>query len=394
MLNKEDFAVIQALAKRGVYQKDIAEELGVHPKTVRRALARGSAPPRERGGRGSKLAPYLGRIDQLIKEGVNNAVVVMREIQAEGYQGGLTVLREYMAPHRQPRRERPTVRFESPPGRQMQSDWGQVWTQVAGERVKVHVIVNVLAFSRRFHFWCTDSEDAEHTYEGLIRSFEYFGGVPQEVLVDNQKSAVLVPRSQGEAVFQERFNDLAGHYGFLPRACRPYRARTKGKTERMVGYTKHHFFVRYRDFDSWPHLNQLGERWLAEETDQRRHGTVDQVVAERFAVEMSTLAALPVVRYDTAYRLDRVVSWDGYVEVRGRRFSVPGELAGRHVKVQLALDDTLKVVADDKVVAEHRLDRTSRAWVTVAEHHTGLWKDALGVQQRPLADYEEVAQWN
>lgn len=78
MLNKEDFAVIQALATRGVYQKDIAEELGVHPKTVRRALARGSAPPRERGGRGSKLAPYLGRIDQLIKEGVNNAVVVMR----------------------------------------------------------------------------------------------------------------------------------------------------------------------------------------------------------------------------------------------------------------------------------------------------------------------------
>ena len=50
----------------------------------------------------------------------------------------------------------------------------------------VHCLVNTLGYSRRFHFWCTTCEDAEHTYEGLIRSFEWFGGVVAEVLVDNQ----------------------------------------------------------------------------------------------------------------------------------------------------------------------------------------------------------------
>jgi len=82
------------------------------------------------------------------------------------------------------------------------------------------------------------------------------------VLVDNQKTAVIRHRI-GEAVkFNERFVDFAGHYGFVPRACRPYRARTKGKDERMVGYIKSHFFVRYREFESLVHMNELALGWL------------------------------------------------------------------------------------------------------------------------------------
>ena len=160
-----------------------------------------------------------------------------------------------------------------------------ITTVIAGQESKVSFIVNELGYSRRFHFWCTDSQDAEHTYEGIIRSFEYFGGTTEEVLVDNQKSAVLEHPARGVVRFNERFLDLSHHYGFTPRACRPYRARTKGKCERMVGYIKHHFFQRYREFESWAHLNQLAEQWLREEADQRMHGTVKEVVAERFAQE-------------------------------------------------------------------------------------------------------------
>ena len=149
------------------------------------------------------------------------------------------------------------MRFETKAGQQLQSDWAEIVTTIAGQESKVHFQVNTLGYSRRFHFWCTDSQDAEHTYEGLIRSLEYFGGVPQEVLVDNQKAAVLKHPASGQVRFNERFVDLAERYGFVPRACRPYRARTKGKDERMVGYIKGHFFVRYRAFESWAHLNQL-----------------------------------------------------------------------------------------------------------------------------------------
>ena len=93
---------------------------------------------------------------------------------------------------------------------------------------------------------------------------------------------MLANRNGHPVRFNERFVDLAGHYGFVPRACQPYRARTKGKDERMVGYIKQHFFVRYRRFASWAHLNQLAEQWLAEEADQRRQGTVKEIVRERF----------------------------------------------------------------------------------------------------------------
>jgi hypothetical protein len=254
-------------------------------------------------------------------------------------------------------------------------------------------MVNTLGYSRRFHFWCSDSQDAEHTYEGLVRSLEYFGGVPEEVLVDNQKSTVLEHRAGQGAVFNARFIDLAGHYGFQPRACRPYRARTKGKDERMVGYIKQHFFVRYRAFDSWAHLNQLAEQWLAQEADQRVHGTVREVVIARFERERPALQPLPARRYDTAYHETRRVGWDGYIEVRGNRYSVPDELVGQVVTVQIGLTGDLRVWAGEQLVARYLLRPRSAGWVSVPGHHTRLWEEALRVEPRQLEVYEEVAAW-
>jgi transposase len=377
-----------------VYKKDIAEQLGVHPKTVSRALQRDSAPAPKRGKRSEKLDPYKASIDRLLAQGVWNAVVILREIQAEGYTGKVTMLRLYIQPKRALRLGRATVRFETPPGQQMQSDWGEVVVEIAGVLTKVFFIVNLLAYSRRFHFWCSDSSDAEHTYEGLVRAFEYFGGVPQDVLVDNQKAAVLAHTSDGEPRFNERFLDLAGRYGFLPRACRPYRARTKGKDERMVGYIKQHFFVRYRSFTSWSHLNQQAEAWLREEADQRLQSTVKEVVSERFVREAPKLQALPAVRYDTSYHVLRQVGWDGYIDVRGNRYSVPAELAGRSVQVHISLEDTLKVYQDETLVAEHHLHPASQGWGNVPEHHAKLWSDTLQVEHRPLGVYQEASAWN
>jgi transposase len=390
MLRKEDIAVIKSLHRRGVFVKDIAEELGVHPKTVSRVLKNDPNPDRERQRPESKLEPYKPKIDQLLAEGVWNAKVILREIQAEGYTGGYTMLRQYIQPKREQRPSRATVRFETHPGEQLQSDWGEVIVEIAAQATKVHFIVNELGFSRRFHFWCIDSEDAEHTYEGLIRSFEYFDGVTQEVLVDNQKSAVLEHPRNGKPRFNERFVDLAGHYGFLPRACKPYRARTKGKDERMVGYIKGNFFVRYRTFESWAHLNQLAEKWLVEEADQRLQGTVKEIVAERFERERPSLKPLPKIRYDTSYFEFRRVAYDSYIDVRGNRYSVPAELVGQRVAVRIGLEGTLRIYQAETLVATHLLRSRREGWSTIPSHHADLWKDTLKVEQRPLTAYEEV----
>ena len=400
MLRKEHFTVIKSLHQRGVYHKDIAEELGVHPKTVSRALKRDGASQRVCKPSVSKLEPYKPQIDQLLSQDVWNGIVILREIQSEGYTGSYTMLREYIQPKRVLRPSQATVRFETAPGLQLQSDWGKTVTSLAGKPTKVDFIVNTLGYSRRFHFWCTDSQDAEHTYEGLICSFEYFGGVTKEVLVDNQKSMVLKASLNGHPEFNERFLDLASLYGFTPRACRPYRPRTKGKDERMVGYLKGHFFVRYRAFESWAHLNQLAERWLAEEADQRVHGTVKEVVIERFAVEQPALGALPRQRYDTSYQELRQAAWDGYINVRGNRYSIPDPLRGKVVSVRIGLDGSLRVYdpADpnpDKLpVALHTLRLAQEGWSTIAEHHAQLWQQTLQVEQRPLQVYEEAAQWS
>ena len=388
--------MIQERLRQGVYVKDIAAELGVHPRTVSRARQRGDVPPRPRPpARPSKLDRYKPEIDRLLAAGVWNAAVILREIQAQGYQGQASILRDYIRPKRPLRQARATVRFETAPGEQLQNDWAQYRTQVNGRMQEVHFAVNTLGYSRRFHFVAMACEDAEHTYESLIQSFEYFGGVTNEVLVDNQKTEVISHRVGAAVEYNTRFLELAAHYGFQPRACRPRRARTKGKDERMVRYIKENFFLRYRAFESLAHLNQLAEQWLRQEADQRLHGTVKEVVAARFARELPLLHSLPVSRFDTAYHERRVVAWDGYIEVRGNRYSVPGELCGTLVEVRIGLDGGLEIYhGDGHLVARHRRQSVTAGWVLMPEHHRILWEQALTVERRDLAVYEEVVQWS
>lgn len=326
-------------------------------------------------------------------------MVILREIQQVGYRGRQTILRDYVHPKRVLRGSPATVRFETDPGKQLQSAWGEVVMEIARQKQKVFFIVNELGYSRRFHFWCTDSADAEHTYEGLVRSFEYMGGVTQEVLVDNQKSAVLQASHTGKPKFNERFVDLAGYYGFTPRACRPYRARTKGKDERMVGYIQHHFIVRYRRFESWAHLNQLAEQWLREEAAPRVQGTVKEVVAERFERERPHLKSLPPVRHDTSYLEYRQAAWAGYIEVRGNRYSLPATMAGQRVAIRIGLDGLLRIYTStssvqrqaETMVASHTLKNRQEGWSTLAEHRSDMWRNTLPqVEQRALAVYEKV----
>lgn len=328
-------------------------------------------------------------MDELLADGVWNGEVIFKEIQALGYSGGPRVLRQYIHPKRVLRPSKATVRFETKPGEQLQHDWGELFTEIGGVTQKIYFAVNTLGYSRRFHVVAGLSCDAEHTYESLVRSFGWFGGVTGCVLVDNQKCAVLEHRPNSIS-FNPRFKQLALHYGFTPKACRPYRARTKGKVERMVRYVKENFFVRYRAFESTTHLNQQLEGWLLEIADRRVHTTVKEVVATRFQRERPALAPLPRHAFDTSYIEQRQVGWDAYVDVRGNRYSVPGAYCGQSVSVHIGLDDSVVIYHGETRIAQHRLCSADAGWQTVADHHERLWAD-VAVQARSLTTYEEVA---
>ncbi len=211
----------------------------------------------------------------------------------------------------------------------------------------------------------------------------YFGGSLKTVLVDNQKAAVL-KNNNGKVVFNSGFLLLADHYGFLPRACRPRRARTKGKVERMVKYLKENFFVRYRRFDSFAHVNQLLEQWMADVADMRKLRQFRQTQ------EQVHLQQLPDNDFDTSYFNIRHVSLDGYIEVGGNRYSVPESLCGHPVSIRFSLDDELRIYCNEQQVASHRLCSAASGWQTVPEHHAPLWQQVSQVEHRPLSAYEEL----
>jgi len=265
-----------------------------------------------------------------------------------------------------------------------------VVTHIAGQRCTISLAVNALGYSRRFHVWATQSQDAEHTYESLVQAFAYFGGVPKSVLVDNQKAAVL-KHTPSRTEFNEGFLQLAHHYGFVPRACKPRRARTKGKVERMVGYVKHNFFERYRAFESLAHVNQLLMHWLQHVADERVLRQFEQTPQQRFVEERLTLQALPPSAFDTSYRDMRQVSWDGYIDVRGNRYTVPTQYCGQGVSIRIGLLGQLRVYnAADSLIATHLLRPKQQGWQSQPDHHRELWQETLNVEYRDLSVYQEV----
>jgi len=125
--------------------------------------------------------------------------------------------------------------------------------------------------------------------------------------------------------------------------------------------------------------------------DQRPLRQFRQIPLERFMAEATALQGLPATDFDTRYHDLRQVGWDGYIEVRGNRYSVPDGYCGQAVVIRLSLDDELTVyTAAGDTIAYHRLQAPQAGWHTVPEHHAALWQQTLSVQQRDLSVYEEV----
>jgi transposase len=340
MQGPEDVEMMLRLHALGWGTRRIASELGVSRNTVRRYLRQGGWQPYGRPRRQSQLDGLEAWLLERFLQHGGNADVVRQELATvHGIEVSLRTVERAVKPHREllKAQARATVRFETRPGRQLQIDFGTVTVEIDGERVRVKLFVATLGYSRRLFVRATRHERQSAWLEGIEGAFRHFGGVPEELLLDNARALVKHHDLQrGEVVFNDRFDAFCRHWGVRPRACRPYRARTKGKDERMVGYVKRNA-IAGRTFASWEALEAHLAGWTRCVADQRVHGTTGEVPAERFArdeaVALRPLAGRPP--FQQRRELQRRVGSDLCVEVDTNAYSVPWRLIGADVTVQV-----------------------------------------------------------
>jgi len=290
--------------------------------------------------------------------------------------------------------ERATLRYETDPGQQMQIDFGEKWIEVNGEQVKAFVFVATLGYSRRIFARVYPGMRQVHWLRGLEGALRHFGGSPAECLVDNAKALVLAWKDD-QPEFNKEFEAFCRHWGMKPRACRPYRARTKGKVESGVGYVKENALGRLC-FESWEKLESHLEWWMANVADTRIHGTVFERPIDRFEHEKGQLIPLGNhVSYLKVRRLRRKVTGDCRIELDTNRYSVPYKLVGQTVDVEVQCGEVI-IHWRGKVVAEHLQREGRHQDIQDPKHVDGLVARIFRKAQpnelaRPLEDYADAA---
>ncbi len=400
---------IEELRREGLSVCRIAELTGFDRKTVRKYLAHPEQEPRypPRPPRPSLLDAFKPYIDERLAAGVWNAVVLMRELKERGYKGGYSTVKEYLQPKREAAQTIAVRRYETPPGRQAQVDWGHLGTlEMNGEECKLSGFTFTLGYSRMMMAEAALDQKLGTLLRMHEQAFRELG-VPQEILYDRMKTVWIDIDERGEVVWHPVFLDFARYWGFTPRLCRPYRAQTKGKVESGVKYVRRSFLCGLlgREPTGLEDLNAQMQVWVAEVANRRVHGTTHEQPMARREAERSCLQPVGN-RAPYPYSDDelRRVARDAYVSWQGSRYSVPWQYAGKDVWVRERAAQ-VEVYCGAERIAAHTSAGRHRV-VTCPEHHSGIplgakrrdnkivvhiRETAPVVEARPLAAYEAAA---
>ena len=390
VIEGEIVTAIRELASRGVGSKTIARAVGVARNTVRRYLRRPVAA-------GVQTRPAARRL-------TDTARATARELYTGAAAGNAVVVRRLLAEQEQLRvsertvqravadlrREQrvaalATVRVETPPGEQLQIDFGQKRIGIGDASVRVFFLIAVLSYSRRLFVKAFLNERSDDWRDGIAGAFAHFGGVPRVLLGDNARALVLGrDRATGTVTFNPGYLAFCRDWDVQPRACAPYRARTKGKTEAGVKFVKRNALAD-QTFDSFGALEQHLAAWMAI-ADQRRHGTTREPPLARFERdERHQLRPLPVrARPRRAQQLRRRVALDAFVDVDTVRYSVPHRLVRDYVDV-VVHDERVEIRHGTALVATHARSTEPFARVIDPAHSAGLWRATVSSPTASLA---------
>lgn len=344
MIRNGELFVIHELHQQGLSISAIARHTGLDRKTVRKYLRQGLQAPRygPRAPRAQLLDPYRAYLRERVEAYPRmRGTRLLREIRGLGYRGGYTQLTAYLREIRPPAERGFEHRFKT------------VFGEQPGRVRVVWLFSLVLGHSR----WLTGRfvlrQDLATVLRCHMAAFAELGGVPQHILYDRMKTAVLGETEARHIIYHPRLLELAEYYGFAPRACAAYRAKTKGKVERPFSYVRDDFFLA-GEFMDLAELNRQFASWRETIANPRRHGTTGRIVAEAFAEERSHLRPLPGRPFEAVLSLERRVSHDGMVSVNGNLYSVPDRTRRRIVDVQ-TLAEEVRIYEDRRLLAVHPL---------------------------------------
>ena len=333
----------------------IAEAMSLDIKTVCKWLARERFESRRNKGRSSKLDLHKANIRAWLEKHPYSAQQIFQRLCDDcGYDGGYTIVKDYVRKVR-PRPEKAYLSLSFAPGESAQVDWGHCGTVPVGNtRRALSVFVMVLSYSRVMYIEFTLSQKQEHFLACHQHAFEYFGGVPQSVMIDNLKSAVLEHKPGETPEWNPRYADFARDYGFDIVACAPRSPQEKGRVENGVGYVKNNF-LSGRDFKDFRHIGPCARQWLDLTANERVHRMTGQKPNVLLEKERPHLQSLPVNAPETATVHRRRVTSTFRLCIEGNRYSVPAEYANAYVDVHLHADEIF-VFHEGNQIAHHRRD--------------------------------------
>ena len=409
MLEPQEVSAILRLNALGWGAKRISRALRISRNTVKSYIATGGWTPYQQPDRKKALDGVQTWLRERFRSHRGNADVLRQELAAEkGIAVSLRTVERAVKPFRQEleAEARATMRFETAPGKQMQIDFGERLVEIGGAKLRAYLFVATLGYSRRGHVRAFRNERQESWFDGLESAFHNFGGVTEEVLFDNARALVVEHDAVTRiVVFNDKLKAFAKHWDFRPRACAPYRARTKGKTENGVGYVKRNA-IAGRSFPSWEAFEAHLEAWTREVADVRVHGTTGETPIERFR-RAEAAALKPVIGippFHAARELVRRVQADCAVEIDGNAYSVPWRLIGETVRATIT-DGIVRIYHGSQEIAMHSTCAGRRQRIVDPTHYAGLAgfrpsgapsdlavcaAESQPPLLRPLSDYEAL----
>lgn len=383
MIDKRTIFEIHRLAHEGLSVRKIARRLNLNRETVKKYLQEPN-PPRAPRARSSKLDPFKEEIERLLElDAKASAVVVRQRIAAQGFDGGITIVRDYLRAARPAAKKRAFIRFESAPGAQFQVDWGHFGSITYGDtQRKLYCLAVIECHSRLLYLEFTHSQKQETLHRCLLNAFLFFNGTPRELVHDNMPTCVL--ERQGPVVcFNERFLEFLRPFRIVPKACNVGQAHEKGKVEKgAIHYIRHNFWP-LRTFCDLQDLQSQADHWRDHVANVRHHSTTGQRPADRFVPE--AMRPLPELLPDCRDTALAKVHADFAVRFDGNTYTVPPWCIGKQL-IGKADHHTVTVYYREKPVATH-----SRCWQRKQRLELPHHREAARKDQRRQWLSQEVA---